>query len=141
MPEHTRERLDSFWELVDEFLNAILFVTIGLEVLVFEWSPASLFAGVVAIPVVLLSRWMAVGLPLSLIRRWRSVSPHAVKVLTWAGLRGGISVALALTLPVGPARDLLVTATYAVVCFSILVQGLTLAPLLRRLYPALEAPE
>jgi CPA1 family monovalent cation:H+ antiporter len=135
MSERTRERLDAFWELVDEFLNAILFVLIGLEVLVLRWTAAGLLAGAVAIPVVLISRWMAVGLPILVMRRWRRVSPHAVKVLTWVGLRGGISVALALSLPSG-ARDLLVSATYLVVCFSILVQGLTLAPLLQRLYPS-----
>jgi CPA1 family monovalent cation:H+ antiporter len=136
MSERTRERLDSFWELVDEFLNAILFVLIGLEVLQLRWTAGSLVMGVAAIPAVLVSRWLAVGLPILVMRRWRVLSPHAVKVLTWVGLRGGISVALALSLPPGGAHDTLLVATYLVVCFSILVQGLTLAPLLRRLYPA-----
>ncbi len=136
MSERTRERLDAFWELVDEFLNAILFVLIGLEVLVLNWSGPAVLAGLVAIPLVLAVRFVAVGTPVALLRRVRRFSPHAVKILVWGGLRGGISVALALSLPRGPERELLVGATYLVVIFSILVQGLTLGPLLARLYPS-----
>lgn len=135
MSERTRERLDAFWELVDEFLNAILFVLIGLELLVLSFEPRWILAGVLVIPLVLLSRGVSVAGLVAVLRRRREFSAHAVKILTWAGLRGGISVALALSLPAGPERDLLVAITYVVVCFSILVQGLTVGPLLRRLYP------
>lgn len=134
MSERTRERLDSFWELADEFLNAILFVLIGLEALVLRWSASTLLAGLVAIPIVLAARWASVGLPVLGVLRFRRLDPHVVKVLTWGGLRGGISVALALSLPAGAQRDTLVGATYLVVCFSILVQGLSFGPLLARLY-------
>ncbi|MCG8587750.1 MAG: sodium:proton antiporter [Proteobacteria bacterium] len=134
MSPTTRERLDAFWELADEFLNAILFVLIGLEVLVLTWQASALWAGVAAIPLVLAARWLAVGGAVTVLRRWRSFSPHAVSVLTWGGLRGGISVALALSLPAGPERDTIVGVTYLVVCFSILVQGLSIGPLLARLY-------
>ncbi len=135
MSEQTRERLDAFWELVDEFLNAILFVLIGLEVLILPFTSSWIAAGLLLIPLVLAARGASVGALVSALRRWRVFSPHAVKILTWAGLRGGISIALALSLPEGPGRDVIVAVTYVVVCFSILVQGLTVGPLFRRLYP------
>ena len=131
MSEKTREHLDTFWELVDEILNAVLFVLIGLEVLVLVFIQAYLLAGLLAIPIVLLARFITVGIPITLLRRFRSFSPKAIQVLTWGGLRGGVSVALALSLPAGEMRDTLVAVTYAVVIFSILVQGLTIGPLIR----------
>jgi len=133
MSDHTREHLDTFWELVDEILNAVLFVLIGLEVLVLTFTASYLLAGLLAIPVVLLVRLVSVGLPIGLMRRFRSFSPGVVSLLTWGGLRGGVSIALALSLPQGEVRDALVAVTYLVVAFSILVQGLTLGPLTRRL--------
>ena len=132
MSDRTREHLDTFWELVDEILNAVLFVLIGLEVLVLTFKTAYLQASVLIIPIVLLARLVSVGLPIGLMRRFRSFSPHVVKILTWAGLRGGISVALALSLPAGEVRNTLVAVTYAVVVFSILVQGLTVGRVVRR---------
>jgi CPA1 family monovalent cation:H+ antiporter len=134
MSATTRHRLDNFWELVDEILNAVLFVLIGLEVLVISsgtgYLPlgALLAAAMLAIPLVLLARLVSVGIPVTVMRHFRSFTPNAVRVLTWGGLRGGISVALALSLPVttGPERDILLVMTYVVVLFSILVQGLTI---------------
>jgi len=131
MSELTREHLDTFWELVDEILNAVLFVLIGLEVLVLVFIQEYLIAGLLAIPIVLLARFVTVGIPITLMRRFRDFTPKAIQVLTWGGLRGGISVALALSLPAGEMRDTLVAVTYAVVIFSILVQGLTIGPLIR----------
>ena len=126
MSAKTREHLDSFWELLDEVLNAVLFVLIGLELLVIDLNPAALAAGAVAIAAVTGSRLLAVGGTMRLMRRSGGL------VATWAGLRGGISVALALSLPAGGERELILTMTYVVVIFSIAVQGLTLQPLASR---------
>lgn len=126
MSETSREYLDTFWELVDELLNAVLFVLIGLEVLVLTFHGHYILAGLIAIPVVLLARFLSVGLPVKLFSFKQEFAPRATTILTWGGLRGGISVAMALSLPPGPLRDAIVTITYVVVTFSILVQGLTI---------------
>ncbi len=132
MSSRTREHLDTFWELVDEILNAVLFVLLGLEILVLTFTGGYVVAGMVAIPVVLLARFLAVSLSVNVLLRHRGFPRHVVHILTWGGLRGGISVALALALPVGPEREVLVAVTYAVVLFSIVVQGLTIGALIRR---------
>ena len=126
MSETTREHLDNFWELVDEVLNAVLFVLIGLEVLLLSFRGEYLLATIAIIPAVLLARFISVATPISVLRRFRDFSPRVVEILTWGGLRGGISVALALSLPAGAERDVILFTTYGVVIFSILVQGLTI---------------
>jgi len=131
MSQTTREHLDTFWELMDEILNAILFVLIGFEVIVLTLDERYLLAALLLIPVALLARFLAVGLPIAVMRRWIEFSPHAVKVLTWGGVRGGISVALALSLPPGDERRVLLVITYVIVVFTILVQGLSLGRLVR----------
>lgn len=131
MSDRTRKHLDTFWELVDEILNAMLFVMIGLELLVLELRPAFLLAGVLAIPLVLSARLVSVGLPIAALRGVRTFPPRTVRLMTWGGVRGGISIALALSLPASPWRDLILVATYLVVVFSILVQGLTLGRAVR----------
>lgn len=131
MSSHSREHLDTFWELIDEILNAVLFVLIGLEVLILPFTQDVLLAGLALIPLVLLSRFISVGLPISLLRLRREFSPGVVKILTWGGLRGGISVALALSMPAGEARDVIVAITYTIVVFSIVVQGLTIGKLVK----------
>ena len=132
MSDQTRDHLDTFWELVDEILNAVLFVLIGLEVLILQFNREYLIAGLLMIPVVLLARTVSVGLPVSLLKLKREFSPHVVKILVWGGIRGGISVALALSLPPGSMRDVIVAITYVVVVFSITVQGLTIGKLAER---------
>jgi len=133
MSENTRRNLDTFWELADEVLNAVLFLLIGLEVMVLSYTWLSLFGSFLAIFIVLAARLISVSIPINVLARFRSFSPHVIKILTWAGLRGGISIAMALSLPAGPERDVLLAITYAVVVFSILVQGLTISPLLKML--------
>jgi len=127
----TREHVDTFWELIDEILNAILFVLIGLEVLILNFSFNILGIGMITILIVLLGRFISVGLPVTLLRYRREFSPHAIKILTWGGLRGGISVALALSIPASPEREIILSITYCVVIFSILVQGLTIGKLIK----------
>ena len=132
MSDTTREHLDQFWELLDAMLNAALFVLIGFEALVLPFSVPLFGAGVAAVVVTLCARLLTAGLPVALLGRRTGLPDGAWQVLTWGGLRGGISVALALALPAGPQRDALVTITYLVVVFSVLVQGLTVEKLVRR---------
>ncbi len=126
MSDATRQHLDSFWELIDELLNAILFVLIGLVVVDITFRVDYLEAAFIAIPIVLFSRFVCVGVPIQLMSLVREFSNRATLILTWGGLRGGISVALTLSLPPGPARDAIISITYGVVAFSIIVQGLTI---------------
>ena len=137
MSDKTRNNLDTFWELIDEVLNAVLFLLIGFEVLVLEFNRQLLVAGLLMIPALLAVRFVSVGLPILVRRRFRSFTPHTVKILTWGGLRGGISVALALSIPKvlhgEPVayREVILAVTYVVVVFSIIVQGLTVGPFVR----------
>jgi CPA1 family monovalent cation:H+ antiporter len=136
MSETTREHLDTFWELIDEILNAVLFVLIGLEVVILRLTDWHLLAGLAAVPLVLLARFVSVGVPVGLMSPWRAMAPGSVRIMTWSGLRGGISIALAISLPVASAeqiaaRELILTMTYVVVAFSILVQGTTVQRLVR----------
>lgn len=133
MSEQTRDSIDQFWELIDEILNVILFALIGLEMLIIPFDAQWLLAGLLLIAVVLVSRFLCVGLPIQLIRLRTTLSPNIVKILVWGGLRGGISVALALSLPSGEFRDLVLFLTYVIVVFSIVVQGLTLGPYIKKL--------
>jgi CPA1 family monovalent cation:H+ antiporter len=133
MSENTRENLDTFWELADEVMNAVLFLLIGLEVMVLSYNWVSLAGGLLGICIVLSARLVSVSVPIYMLKRYRSFSPHVIKILTWGGLRGGISIALALSLPAGRERDVLLAITYVVVVFSIFVQGLTIRSFLRML--------
>lgn len=133
MSKHTLKRLNAFWELLDEVLNAILFVTIGLEFLSLNLTMGTVLASIGAIIITMMARWLSVMLPVASVSMFRKFSPDVVLVMTWGGLRGGISIALALTLPDGTTRDFILAITYAVVLFSIMVQGLTLGGLVRRI--------
>jgi CPA1 family monovalent cation:H+ antiporter len=138
MSKTTVEHLDTFWELLDEILNSVLFVLIGLEVLALAFTGKLLLVGLIAIPIVLLARLASVGPPIALLRKRGRFPRYTVRILTWGGLRGGISVALALSIPRvvkdSPVveRDAILAMTYVVVVFSILVQGLSLEPLVKR---------
>jgi CPA1 family monovalent cation:H+ antiporter len=138
MSERTREHLSSFWDLADELLNLLLFGLIGIEIIALAAPLANLAPAIVAIPIVLGARLASVGLPVLALRQFRAFTPNTVKIMTWGGLRGGISLALALSLPQFAGREVVVAATYAVVIFSILVQSLTIERLVRRWRPAAE---
>jgi CPA1 family monovalent cation:H+ antiporter len=129
MSDRTRQSLDTFWELVDGILNSLLFVLIGLELLIVELSWPAIIAGLLAIPAVLIVRFVSVGVPLALLPARSQYGGRALTIMTWGGLRGGIAVALALSIPHGPAYDTIITMTYIVVVFSILVQGLSVGRL------------
>jgi len=129
MSAKTRQHVFQFWELTDEILNSVLFLLIGLEVLVVTFSPEHFGLALIAIPIVLVARLIAVSIPILALRNFTDFETGAIRILTWAGLRGGISVALALSLPNNEYKPAILTMTYAVVVFSILVQGMTVEKL------------
>ncbi len=132
MSEETRRHVDAFWRLIDEILYAVLFLLIGFEVFALTFEERDIELGLLCIPLVILARFVAVAVPMGLLRHRRTFTPGALPIMTWGGLRGGISVALVLSLPASPWQHLLLTATYVVVIFSIVIQGLTMERVVRR---------
>ncbi len=133
MSEITRDNVDKFWELIDDILNVVLFLLLGLQLLVMPWQAQYLFAGLLAIPAVLLARLLSVASVVGSLQFVHRQVRGTVAVLTWGGLRGALSIALALSLSQGRTRNELLAITYVVVVFSVAVQGLTVGPLLRKL--------
>jgi CPA1 family monovalent cation:H+ antiporter len=131
MSAETRRHIDLFWQFVDEIMNAVLFVLVGLEVLTMTFRPEYLPAMALLVPVVLVARLVSVGLPVTVLRSTHPFPPFAVTIMTWGGLRGGISVAMALSLPPGESRAALLAITYGIVVFSTLVQATTIERLVR----------
>lgn len=132
MSETTRQYVDGFWKLIDEILNAVLFLLIGFEVFAVAFSGDVILTGIATIFIALLARLVAVVVPITLLRPFRTFSQGVTPIMTWGGLKGGISVALALSLPEGEWKPIILTCTYIVVIFSIIVQGLTVAKLANR---------
>jgi monovalent cation:H+ antiporter, CPA1 family len=133
MSKNTINRLAAFWELLEGILNAILFVLIGLEFLKLHFTLDTTLAAIGAIVITIAARWISVVIPVGWVSVFRKYNPNVVLVMTWGGLRGGIAIALALSVPQGPIRDFIVSITYAVVLFSIMVQGLTISTLMRHI--------
>lgn len=136
MSERTRSHLDIVWSFVDEALNAILFLLIGLEILTFNFKGNLWMAAVASVPLALFARFLAVSIPINILKVVRiGFMKGSTRVLTWGGLKGGISIALAMSLPEFEGREAVLAATYVVVMFSILVQGLTVGKLIERIVP------
>ena len=133
MTQLTRDYLDAFWKLIDEILNAVLFLLIGVEVFAVAFDIDALWGGAFAIVLALFARLAAVSIPILILRPFRTFTKGVIPIMTWGGLKGGISVALVLSLPDNEWKPLMLTMTYLVVLFSIIVQGLTIAPLANRL--------
>ncbi len=133
MSEVTERYVDKFWELVDTLMNAVLFVIIGLEIVIINFEENYVLAGLLTIPLVLLARYLALALPVNLFSKRLEFVPNTNIIMTWGGLRGGISIALALSLTANMPRDLILTITYIVVVFSIVVQGLTVGKVVERI--------
>ncbi|NRB50131.1 MAG: sodium:proton antiporter [Saprospiraceae bacterium] len=133
MSETTELYVDKFWELMDILFNAVLFVMIGLEIILIKFEQSYLIAGLLAIPITLLARYISLGLPIALLKKRLEFIPRTDVIMTWGGLRGGISIALALSLLATMPRDQIVAMTYIIVVFSIVVQGLTVERVVKRL--------
>ena len=129
MSQQTRDYLSGFWEMLDEILNVLLFILIGFELLLVSSDISAFYAGIIMIPVLLLIRFILVLLPVTVFKTFKEFSRGTVPILTWGGLRGGLSVALVLSLPDSDVRDMLLLITYCIVVFSIIVQGLTIGRL------------
>ncbi len=132
LSDETEKYMDKFWELIDVVLNAILFVLIGLEIMILPFDWTYTLIGILAIPLVLLSRFAVLSLPLRFFKKRLELVPFTGIIMTWGGLRGGISIALALSLAEGEFRDIILITTYIIVVFSIIVQGLSLKPLIQK---------
>lgn len=126
LEKKAQKYLDVFWEVIDEVLNSVLFVLIGLEILIVKFTATYLYGGLLAIIVVLFARFVSVWVPITLFRMKKQFVDRVVFILTWGGLRGGLCVAMALSIPPSPYREIILTATYIVMAFSVLVQGLTM---------------
>ncbi len=133
MSEITKTYVDKFWELLDILLNTLLFVLIGMEILVLTFQYNYIFAGLLAIPIVLICRYASLLLPVKFFRKKLAFVPNTTLIMTWGGLRGGISIALALGLSVEMDRNLFLVITYVVVVFSIIVQGLTISGFVKKM--------
>lgn len=134
MSEKSRDYSNKFWELIDDFLNAVLFVMIGLQIVVMPFVTNYIILGVIAIPLLLLSRWISVIIPIAFLKDKSLYNFKTAKVITWGGLRGGLSVALALSLPESEYKEMIIFITYAIVIFSIIVQGLTTERLVKSIF-------
>lgn len=139
MSKTTQTYVHKFWELVDVLMNAILFVLIGLRLILIKFDLSFLIVGLFLIPITLIARYLSLRLPLIILRKQKEIDRRAALLMTWGGLRGGLSIAMALSLSYSDSKHMIVFITYVIVLFSIMVQGLTVGKLARRLYPQTKA--
>jgi CPA1 family monovalent cation:H+ antiporter len=140
MSERTQTHVTAFWSVLDEVLNAVLFLLVGLEVAVLSFDRGSYLFGLASIAVVLLGRAVGTGVPLAGLALFGAYARGSFSVLVWGGLRGGLSIAMALSLPPGPVREVILTATYCVVIFSVVIQGYSIGPVARHVLGPPDAP-
>ena len=140
MSETTQRYVFGFWSLIDDLLNAVLFLLIGLELLVIKLDLRFSWLAICVIPLILLARFVSIAIPFGVLSYFVRFIKGSIPVLVWGGVRGGISIALALSLPYGPERPIIITATYAVVLFTIVVQGLTMKSVIRLSVPSAKVP-
>jgi len=133
MSEVTEQYVDKFWELLDILLNTVLFVLIGMEILILTFNNQYILAGLILVPTLLFARYLSLMIPIKLYAKKLDFVPKTNLIMTWGGLRGGISIALALSLTTEMHRDLFLVITYIIVVFSIIVQGLTVGKLIKKL--------
>jgi CPA1 family monovalent cation:H+ antiporter len=133
MSDTTEAYVDRFWELIDVLLNTLLFVMIGMEMLILTLEKSYIYAGLLAIPLILICRYLSLWLPVKFFAKRLQFVPNTTLIMTWGGLRGGISIALALSLTEAMHRELFLVITYIVVVASILGQGLTVEPIIKKL--------
>lgn len=133
MSDITRDYINKFWQMMDEVLNAILFLLVGFQMLIIPFNITTLWIGLISIIIVLVARFISVVIPITFLKNKKTFEKHAVLILTWGGLRGGLSVALALSLPKNMFSEVFVSVTYIIVLFSIIVQGLTIGKFAKKL--------
>src|ERR1035437_796520 len=133
MSDITRDYINKFWQMMDEVLNAILFLLVGFQMLIIPFNITTLWIGLISIIIVLVARFISVVIPITFLKKKKTFEKHAVLILTWGGLRGGLSVALALSLPKNMFSEVFVSVTYIIVLFSIIVQGLTIGKFAKKL--------
>ena len=133
MSDITRDYINKFWQMMDEVLNAILFLLVGFQMLIIPFNITTLWIGLISIIIVLVARFISVVIPITFLKNKKTFEKHAVLILTWGGLRGGLSVALALSLPENMFSEVFVSVTYIIVLFSIIVQGLTIGKFAKKL--------
>lgn len=131
LPPLSRQYLETVWEIIDELLNTVLFLLLGFEILIVHYDWRKVVVSLLVIALVLVTRFITVAVPMTLLNPWREKIPYAISILTWGGLRGGLAVSLALALPKGDVRSWVLALTYAVVLFSVIVQGTTIKPLVK----------
>jgi len=133
MSDVTRDYLEKFWEIVDEILNSVLFMLIGLELVTISFHFQYTIVGLIMAGSLIVIRYLSLWIPSVLFRFRKGLEKNTLEIMSWGGLRGGISIALALSIPAGEFKNIIVLLTYTIVLFSVIVQGMTMGKVVKRL--------